>query len=242
MKRFLWPIYIALLTILLPHTAWTFKKFEPPTLLGEITAWAAAIAFELAIAALTDRMTKQIEKTPNYTTGRVWLRKAGFRYGNVYFAGLLISLAVSSLANFAHAVEFAQPLAIFNDHSVHPLLYSVAFGGILPVVSLLFAGVLSKTAPEPSTHPEIQTAKAAEREAKRNLKKVQSLLDQTNIRLDTAGNLFSKLTSDEKRVRIEFTHTQWPNLPASSIAILTDASPSYVSEILSTRHKQNDAQ
>jgi len=237
MKRFLWPIYIALLIVLLPHTAWAFRKFEPSTPLGNLTAWAAAIAFEFAIAALTDRMTKQIEKTPNYTTGRVWLRKAWFRYGNTYFAGLLVSLAVSSLANFAHAVEFAQSLTISSAHSVHPLLYSAAFGGILPVVSLLFAGVLSKQSSKPTVGLDVQAAKAAAQEAKRNLKKVQTQLDQANTRLVTANTLFGNLTSDEKRVRIQFAHTRWPALPARSIAILADASPSYVSEILATEYK-----
>jgi hypothetical protein len=55
----LWAIYLSLLAVLLPHTAWAFARFEPPgngsfgIAWGAITAWAAAFAFEAAIAALT---------------------------------------------------------------------------------------------------------------------------------------------------------------------------------------------
>jgi hypothetical protein len=67
----LWVIYLALLAVLLPHTAWAFARFEPanPGWLGvpwgQVTAWAAAFAFEAAIAALTHRLAQRIEATPN---------------------------------------------------------------------------------------------------------------------------------------------------------------------------------
>jgi hypothetical protein len=73
----LWAIYLSLLAVLLPHTAWAFARFEPPgngTLgiaWGAITAWAAAFAFEAAIAALTHKLAKHIESTPRYSAGRV---------------------------------------------------------------------------------------------------------------------------------------------------------------------------
>jgi hypothetical protein len=100
----LWAIYLALLIVLLPHTAWVFGRFESPTAgwlniqWGMVTAWAAAFAFEAAIAAPThcvaslhtadrpvpsiaegsdreeqDKPTKHIESTPRYTAGRVRL-------------------------------------------------------------------------------------------------------------------------------------------------------------------------
>jgi hypothetical protein len=55
----LWAIYLALLVVLLPHTAWAFGRFESPAVgwlnirWGMVTAGAAAFAFEAAIAALT---------------------------------------------------------------------------------------------------------------------------------------------------------------------------------------------
>ncbi len=61
----LWAIYLALLVVLLPHTAWAFGRFESPAegwlniQWGMVTAWAATLAFEAAIAALTHRLTKQ---------------------------------------------------------------------------------------------------------------------------------------------------------------------------------------
>ncbi len=55
----LWAIYLALLVVLLPHTAWAFGRSESPATgclniqWGVVTAGAAAFAFEAAIAALT---------------------------------------------------------------------------------------------------------------------------------------------------------------------------------------------
>jgi hypothetical protein len=75
----LWVIYLALLAVLLPHTAWAFSRFEPQTAgwlgipWGIVTAWAAAFAFEAAIAALTHRLARRIEHTPRYTAGHVLL-------------------------------------------------------------------------------------------------------------------------------------------------------------------------
>ena len=51
----LWSIYLALLAVLLPHTAWAFARFEPPAVgwlnvpWGKVTAWA-----EAGLAPVTD--------------------------------------------------------------------------------------------------------------------------------------------------------------------------------------------
>jgi hypothetical protein len=103
-NTFLWVIYLALLAVLLPHTAWAFSRFEPQTdgwlsvRWGLITAWAAAFAFEAAIAALTHKLANRIQMTPRYTAGRVWLRRFVYQYINAYAAGLLVALGVSALA------------------------------------------------------------------------------------------------------------------------------------------------
>jgi hypothetical protein len=161
----LWAIYLALLVVLLPHTAWAFGRFESPavgwlnTQWGTVRAWAAAFAFEAAIAALTHKLAKHIESTPRYSAGRVWLRRISYQYLNAFSAGLSVAVWVSVLANFGHAVEFGQDLAIFGQYKVPPLLYSLAFGGILPLVSLMFARILANTGEtEPGANSELTEA------------------------------------------------------------------------------------
>jgi hypothetical protein len=162
----LWMIYFALLAVLLPHTAWAFNRFEPQAdgwlgvSWGVVTAWAGAFAFEAAIAALTHRLAKRIETTPRYSAGHVALRRFSYQYLNAYAAGLFVALGVSALANFAHAVEYGREFAIFGRYSIPPLLYSVTFGGSLPLVSLLFARILGDTADaEAASNPELTRAK-----------------------------------------------------------------------------------
>ena len=66
-SKMLWIIYLALLAVLLPHTAWAFARFESPAAgwlgvsWGIVTAWAAAFAFEAAIAALTHKLAERIK-------------------------------------------------------------------------------------------------------------------------------------------------------------------------------------
>jgi len=64
----LWSIYLALLGVLLPHTAWAFSMFEPER--WAWLGWVAAIAFEGAIAAFTWKLKQNIEQTGTF--GRVW--------------------------------------------------------------------------------------------------------------------------------------------------------------------------
>ena len=47
-----------------------------------------------------------------------------------------------------------------------------------------------------------------------------------------AGDLVARLFAEEKRQRILAAAEHWPELPASSIAIIASASPGYVSEVL----------
>lgn len=165
-STFLWIIYLALLTVLLPHTAWAFRRFEPQPAgwlgvpWGMVAAWAAAFAFEAAIAALTHKLARRIEQTPRYTAGRVLLRRVSYQYLNAYAAGLFVALGVSALANFAHPVEYSRDSAIFGHYNVPPLLYSLTFGAILPLVLLLFARILGDSKDtEAAANPELTAAK-----------------------------------------------------------------------------------
>ena len=245
----LWTIYLALLAVLLPHTAWAFGRFESPEKgwlnvpWGMVTAWAAAFAFEAAIAALTHKLAKHIETTPRYTAGRVWLRRISHQYLNAYAAGLLVAVGVSVLANFGHAVEFGRAFAIFGEYKIPPLLYSLAFGGILPLVSLMFARILANTVDdEAGANPELIKAKQTNKELRSELVSAQGRLVDTEARaiaaerrFAAAGDLVARLFAEEKRQRILAAAERWPQLPAASIAVVASASPGYVSEVLKGR-------
>lgn len=128
--------------MLLPHTAWAFLNFEPENDTGRITfvPWTAAFAFEASIAAFTHKLSGHIEQTPKRLS--VWT-KFQYRYLSTYSLGLVASIGVSSMANLAHAVEYGKPLAIFTEGNIPFSAYALAFGVVLPLVSLVFARVLS---------------------------------------------------------------------------------------------------
>jgi len=244
-NRLLWLIYILLLLVLLPHTAWMFGQAEPESTglvpWGLITAWAAATVFELVIAAMTHKLSGHITATPRYADS--WKRVRA-RYLNAYGAGLGLAWLVSTYANLAHAVEFGQPIRIFAVWGWPTWTYSVAFGAILPTASLLFAWVLSSVieadASEGETNPELEQAKktigevrAKLREAEAKLIETEQRARQAEIRFNAIGDFFSAMMTQPKKERILVIAQQRPKLSQSAIAILTEASPAYVSEVLS---------
>lgn len=249
----LWSIYIALLAVLLPHTAWTFSQFEDPSpglfgwTWGKVIAWIAAFAFEAAIAVFTHKLTEHNAKCPNYKTPPVARRKFAYRYLNPYSVALMLALAYSGLANYTHAVEFGQPLAAFGDWVLAPTFYSVTFGATLPACSLVFALVLSSTVESVDVvDEELAKARKSEREVKKELGVVRSELEQAKANLLTANEDFAqanegvgRLFSTEKKERILFAAERWPGLSRSVIAELTDASAAYASEVLNARGNGN---
>jgi len=238
----LWVIYIALLAVLLPHTAWAFAVFEPGGL-GPI-AWSAAFAFEASIAALTYQLMQRIEATPRRRSA--WVRWR-FAYLNVYAGGLLVSVAVSALANWSHAVEFATDTVVVGLFPVLGWALPVAFGAILPGVSFIFAHVLADVAgTEAEADPELdkvrsrmdalrheaQQAEARAREAEARAAAAEAQRTDAELRFAAAGDLFVRLAAESKRERILAAAERWPALPPASLAIVAEASPSYVSEVL----------
>ena len=159
---------------------------------------------------------------------------------SAYAAGLLLALGVSALANFAHAVEYGRAFAIFGRYSIPPFLYSITFGGILPLVSLLFARILGdNAATEAASSPELTKAKQTIKdlrdelvEEEMRISDAQSRAIAAEQRFAAAGDLFARLFAEEKRQRILAASEHWPELPAASIAIIAGASPGYVSEVL----------
>jgi hypothetical protein len=246
----LWAIYLSLLLVLLPHTAWGFARFEPAGRgwlgipWGAFTAWSAAFAFEAAIAALTHKLANRIANAPQFSDDRAAWRRLSYQYGNAYAAGLFVAVAVSALANFGHAVEYGQTFVIFAQYNVSPLLYSLAFGGILPLVSLLFARILADTGEgEAGSNPVLEQANGTIKQLKVELRSTEAQAAEAETRATkaeqrfaAAGDVMARLFAEEKRPRILAAAERWPQLPAASIAIISGASPSYVSEVLKSRN------
>jgi len=251
----LWIVYVFLLAVLMPHTAWAFRAFEPSSgwvITGDFTSadlvsYIAAIAFEASIAVLTHKLAKHIEDTQKEARRKNGLEKVYLRYGNAFFGGLLIATAVSSLANLAHAVQFGSQLAIFTAWGIPEAVYVVAFGGVLPVASLLFARVLSNVnESEGVDDPAVTEAKAANIELRKQLReaegraksaealqaRAESERQQAEARFAAAGDLMAALMADDKRERILAVRRQWPQLTGSAISVMVGASPSYVSEVI----------
>lgn len=239
----LWLVYIALLAVLLPHTAWAFGKFEPSTGLGPFVAWAAAFSFEAAIAVLTHKLARHIEATPKRLRGPA---QFVYRYANAYALGLVVALGVSVLANLAHAVEFGSAIVIFAQWGIPSWAYSLAFGAVLPLTSLLFARVLSNVSEsEDAADPELERANAEIKELRRSLRQAEAAAQaaeaaraEAETRFAAAGELVARLFDGEKRQRILAARATWPQLPAAAIAIIAASSASYVSEVLAESEGQ----
>lgn len=254
-NNLLWLIYALLLTVLLPHTAWAFAKGETQQAgwlgvsWGLVTAWLAAAVFELVIGAMTHKLAVHISATPKHKNAAERFRK---KYFNVYSFGLLLAWLVSTYANLAHAVEFGQEIKFFAQWGWPVWTYSVAFGAILPTASLLFAWVLSSVieqdTAETEANPELDKANVtikslqnqlanlrnmyAEVEASRTEAEVRA--QEAEARFQAAGDIFVMLTQGPKRDRVLVAAQRWPELPRSAIAVLTETSPSYVTEVLNS--------
>jgi len=222
----LWGIYLALLAVLLPHTAWAFGQFEPEG--WRWLGWIAAIAFEGAIAALTWRLKQRIEQVPS---SKKWYVRFNRRYLNVYGIGLMVAIGVSSLANWSHAVEYGFNFAAFADYNMPSLLYSVTFGAILPVCSLLIIlldCMADTTETDREENEELKAAKDTIRDLRQGVRSAEQRAELAEQRFQAIGDLAIMLTAEDKRQRILAARQQWPALPAASIAVVTDASRSCV--------------
>lgn len=247
----IWLIYIALLLVLWPHTAWAFSKFEShqPGVLGVtwgiIMAWALAFAFEATLAAFTHKLAKHIEHTPNI---KDWWRRFNVRYVNAYGGGLFIAWLVSTLANLAHSVEFGQSLKILDNWGIPFGVYAIAFGAILPLTSLLFARVLSNTVEIEHEESKIvielnKTIKDLNRklkEAEQQVKEAEQRAMQTEQGLNTLVDLVRRLFGEDKQNRILAAHETWPELPQRSIAVIAETSVSTVNSTLKQLNGKNN--
>lgn len=206
--KILWAVYICLLAALLPHTAWAFRQFEPgesASLIGSFTwadlvSYVVAFAFEAAIAALTHKLAKHIEeKSKKIGKKSRWEKFEAF-YLNPFALGLGVATVVSALANYAHAVEFGRSLAVFGGSSIWQTAYSVAFGGALPFVSLIFARVLSNVVDiEDAPNPELEAAKVSNAELRKQLRESEQ---RARVSEDRARSTEEKFNESEGRVKV----------------------------------------
>ena len=159
---------------------------------------------------------------------------------NAYSLGLASSVVVSSMANLAHAVEFGRPMTIITEWNIPFSAYALAFGAVLPLVSLIFARVLSNVVEtEAEEDPTFIEAKSTIADLRRQLreseaqrKAAEEARMNTEAKFGMRGAQLTNLLSDDKRERILAAHKLWSQLPGSAIAMIADASPSYVSEVL----------
>lgn len=244
-NRILWGIYLALLVVLLPHTAWAFDKFEPGAadridIIGSkatLIAWMAAGAFEASVAVLTHKLSKHIEQEKKKGT---WWEKLSYRYLNAYSFGLVGALVLSSMANLAHAVEYGSEMVLFTKWNIPFGVYAVAFGAALPVISLTFARVLSNVVEtETEEDPAFVELKNRYGELRRRLTETERELAtektermKADNRYAALGDLVVKLFAEDKRQKIIAARMLWPRLPGSAIALIAESAPSYVSEVL----------
>jgi hypothetical protein len=207
----LYSVYFAILATMLPHTAWALSKFEPQNEQGIFVSWCLAFGLEGAVAVITYRLAKHIEKLPKKIRGndgafRALTKQEKFsrQWLNWYSFGLMASLIVSSLANFAHAIEYGNTeLKVFGGSYFFFVLYAIAFGGILPLVSLIFAKLLSnaveESETESATNPELEKANAETKEAKRQLREATAALQAAEAATAKAEQARVKAEEQAKR-------------------------------------------
>lgn len=249
-----WLIYIALLTALLPHTAWFFSRFQSNS--GAWLAWPLALVFEGGIFAFTHNLVSSIEKSSRLRQkeGEDWAtfvwRKFTVGYLNASGVGLLGCSTVSGLANFSYAVTFSQPLDVYG---IPMPLFEILSGGVLPFIGLIFARVLANTADEHQADDAEAKLKAELRRANKSVEKLRQTVE--NLRLSQAETeqaakttehklqqlqaaaKFTELTHDSTEVRVKAAKRLWPDVTQATLAEIAGASPSYTSQVLNRNGK-----
>ena len=231
----LWVVYALFLMVLMPHTAWTFSQFQQLKETGNPLAWMLAFSVECVIAIFTHKLSEFI----SITRKRKGWAAVG-RYVNGYSVGLVMVIIISSFANLAYAVQFAGSLTVFTEWGVPKGIYEFMFGAMLPFVSLVFALVLSNMADDETVaDPELVKANEQNTELRRLLReseRAKAASEQARLlaesRFGTVTDLAKIFLMENKKDKIVAIHQTWPGLPNSSIAIIAEASPAHVSEVV----------
>jgi hypothetical protein len=253
-KNFLWAVYIGVLVVITPHTQWMFARFEPAHMHG--MAWVAAVVFEAAIFAVTHLLVRHIEarrpSTFNFERQRLkdgkvsqfftWWPMFRYRWANAYTALLAVAVMVSGFANLAHAVEYGQDIAIVEAWGIPYGFFAVAFGGILPLVNMLFAAVIAQVGDaEQEANPELDKANKDKRDAERRAKEAERLLADTEHKLieseqryRAVGDVVRYLFGDDFALgeRVRYVKKTFPQLSQHGISQILGCSVSTVNEAL----------
>jgi hypothetical protein len=258
-----WGVYMAFLFVLLPQEAWTIGQGQDPSgevwsLLGVTAsplAWLLALAFSATIAIVTHRLNKHWMEMPNRYKAQDMVRKRfGYRWINVYALTLLITIPISAVANFMHVVEFTKPtLRIFEIYPWALGVYRFIFGMALPLVSMVFARVLSTMQEsEQEEDPAFAKAKAELKEANSTIRSLEQsmrkseqeysarirdaerLANESEQRYRAVGDVVRWLFGQDEalRDRIRGIRTTFPNLSQNGIAQLIGCSTSTVNDNL----------
>lgn len=249
-----WLIYIALLGALLPHTAWAFAQFQSDG--GAWLAWPLAFVFEGGIFAFTHNLVESIEKSSRLRQkeGEDWLaftwRQLSVGYVNISGLGLLICSTVSGLANFSYAVTFSRALDVYG---IPMLPLELAFGGVLPFISLVFARVLANTEAEhqpddteAKLRSELRRAKATVEQLRQSKGEAEQQELVAKDRAKTAEQKlqqlqdvakYIELASNSAEVRVKAAKRLWPDVTQATLAEIAGASPSYTSQVLNKNGK-----
>lgn len=230
-----WLVYLALLGVLLPHTAWAFQQFEPTGKQSSVlVAWAAAFTFEAAIAVFTHKLAKHIETVK---IRKRWPRFVAM-YANAYSVGLLIAVFVSVIANVLHASAFATKYK-------HPLFIG-AFGAVLPLASLIFARILSNVNdvlqeidPELNEakiqlrelRKELQVSKKESKEIKSERDRVARELKATQAQVDTMNEYYEFWQTINKKTQFSIMYNAGRIPTLKEAAIKANVSESTISRI-----------
>jgi hypothetical protein len=258
-----WTVYLAFLLVLLPQEAWTIGQGQDQTgsqwaFLGVTAsplAWFLAGAFSASIAIVTHRLNVHWMDMPKrYKADDMAKKRFAYRWLNVYAVALILTMVISSIANFMHVVQFTnKSLVIFAEYPWAVSVYQFIFGLALPGVSFVFARVLS-TMQESEQEDDPALAKAnadlkeanttirsmkeairqAEQQYSLTIRDIEQQLNDSEQRYRAVGDVIRWLFGKDEvlRDRIRGIRTAFPNLSQNGIAQLIGCSVSTVNDAL----------
>jgi hypothetical protein len=216
----IWGVWFMMMGVLLDHTAWGFSIFESPTPSENkpLISWMGAIAIEAVQGAATHKLSIRLGAARR---SRDWKKRLSVYIGWDTFVIILAGF-ISGLANTAHAMEYyREDLRAFMDFNLPPMLYLIAFGTVLPVVSLAFAALLTKATAEDMEQTEEKSR------LETNVRDLTKQLRKANRVQEQLGGLLS----GKAKERV-LTLLNWkPDLEPSAIAKIAECSPTYVSNV-----------
>lgn len=276
-----WAVFMIFLLVLLPQEAWTIGQGQDQTstqwkFLGVTAsplAWFLASAFSASIAIVTYRLNihwmempkwkltalpesaTEEQKTQHSRKARDYAWKIfSYRWLNVYAVALILTMVISSIANFMHVVQFTnKSLVIFAEYPWAVSVYQFIFGLALPGVSFVFARVLSTMQEsEQEDDPALAKANADLKEANTTIRSMKEAIRQAEQQYSvTIRDIEQRLNDSEQRYRavgdvirwlfgkdevlrdrIRGIRTAFPNLSQNGIAQLIGCSVSTVNDAL----------